>query len=354
IPPVPPRSSADVARYGSGRSVDGHHARTARKRRAKRRAPPAVADCTDGPGGASSTDEEAVRVEITLTGDVSLRRGDGPPAAVTGPPRIVLAALVLADGAPVPRDELAARVWPERMPRTWASALRTHVSRVRALLAPVLGAGETVVAGEAGYQLVLPDGVEADVDLRRAEAALAAARERLEGDPGAALRLAVGAADAIRAPFLPGHPGPWAEAVRAHVEDVAVGALELASEAAAALGDGIRAIALADDAVRRSPLRESAHRRLMTALGATGNRAEALRTYQRLRRVLADELGVDPSPETEAAYLDLLGPAPPRPAGGAAPAGAGGLARGPATVPFVGRRAELAVLAEAWAQAAGG
>src|SRR5690606_1933985 len=76
--------------------------------------------------------------------------------------------------------------------------------------------------------------------------------------------------------------------------------------------------------------------------------------YQRLRRVLADELGVDPSPETEAAYLDLLGPAPPRPAGGAAPAGPGGPARGPATVPFVGRRAELAVLAEAWAQAAGG
>ncbi len=317
--------------------------------------PVAVADCTGGRGEPSSTDEEAVRVEITLTGDVSLRRGDGPPAAVTGPPRIVLAALVLADGAPVPRDELAARVWPERMPRTWASALRTHVSRVRALLAPVLGAGETVVAGEAGYQLVLPDGVEADVDLRRAEAALAAARERLEGDPGAALRLAVGAADAIRAPFLPGHPGPWAEAVRAHVEDVAVGALELASEAAAALGDGIRAIALADDAVRRSPLRESAHRRLMTALGATGNRAEALRTYQRLRRVLADELGVDPSPETEAAYLDLLGPAPPRPAaGGGVPAGPGGPARGPATVPFVGRRAELAALSEAWSQAAGG
>ena len=316
--------------------------------------PPAVADCTDGPGGASSTDEEAVRVEITLTGDVSLRRGDGPPAAVTGPPRIVLAALVLADGAPVPRDELAARVWPERMPRTWASALRTHVSRVRALLAPVVGGGETVVAGESGYQLVLPERVEAVVDVRRAEAALAAARERFADDPGAALTLAVEAADAIRAPFLPGHPGPWAEAVRAHVEDVAVGALELASAAAAALGDGSRAIALADDAVRRAPLRESAHRRLMTALGATGNRAEALRTYQRLRRVLADELGVDPSPETEAAYLDLLGPAPPRPAGGAAPAGPGGPARGPATVPFVGRRAELAVLAEAWAQAAGG
>src|SRR5690606_14498572 len=207
---------------------------------------------------------------------------------------------------------------------------------------------------ESGYQLVLPERVEAVVDVRRAEAALAAARERFADDPGAALTLAVEAADAIRAPFLPGHPGPWAEAVRAHVEDVAVGALELASAAAAALGDGSRAIALADDAVRRAPLRESAHRRLMTALGATGNRAEALRTYQRLRRVLADELGVDPSPETEAAYLDLLGPAPPRPAGGAAPAGPGGPARGPATVPFVGRRAELAVLAEAWAQAAGG
>ena len=49
----------------------------------------------------------------------------------------------------------------------------------------------------------------------------------------------------------------------------------------------------------------------MAAHAAAGNRGEALLAYQRLRRVLADELGVDPDAETEAAYLQLLGPAPP-------------------------------------------
>ena len=48
----------------------------------------------------------------------------------------------------------------------------------------------------------------------------------------------------------------------------------------------------------------------MAAHTAAGNRAEALRSYQRLRVMLSDELGVDPDPETEAAYLQLLGVAP--------------------------------------------
>ncbi|MDD9371435.1 MAG: hypothetical protein PV358_15045, partial [Acidimicrobiales bacterium] len=74
-----------------------------------------------------------MRLEITLAGDVSVARGDGADRRVlTGPPRIVLAALALSPAAAVDRDRLAGIVWPEAMPRTWASALRTHVSRVRA------------------------------------------------------------------------------------------------------------------------------------------------------------------------------------------------------------------------------
>jgi len=98
----------------------------------------------------------------------------------------------------------------------------------------------------------------------------------------------------------------------------------------------------------------------MAAHDAAGNRAEALRAYQRARRLLADELGVDPSAETEAAYLSLLGPAPPtrapRPAGRAAPPGGGdaGAAGGRPPVPFVGREAELGVLTTAWEQASQG
>jgi len=287
-----------------------------------------------------------VQVQITLTGDVTV--GDVP---VGGPSRVVLAALVLERPAGVPRELLADVLWPDGPPRTWASALRTHVSRVRSALASAVpGGGETVVAGEAGWQLSLPSGVELAVDVERAEASVARAREALgSGDADGALDAASAAVDALRAPFLPGHPGDWADEVRAGLDETLVAAHEVGSLAALDAGDPDRALAAADAAVARAPLRESAHRARWAALAAGGNRAEALRAYQLLRRRLADELGVDPSPETEAAYLDLLGmPGQSAPGPAVMPAGP------PAAAPFVGRERELAVLAEAWRQAAAG
>lgn len=302
-----------------------------------------------------------MRLEITLAGDVAIARGDQVDRHVlAGPPRVVLAALVLEGRQGVPRDVLAGIVWPEAMPKTWASALRTHVSRVRTLVSGVVGgAGETIVSGDSGYQLVLPDGVTVVVDVAEAGRSLDAAHRALSNDPAAALHLATEAADLVRAPFLAGHPGRWADDVRARLAELLVGALEAASIAATALGDGARSVAAATEAVQQAPLRESAHRTLMAALDGAGNRAEALRAYQRLRRVLADELGIDPSSETESAYLGLLGPPPPsRPARARTTAdspsanGTGGAGLQP--VPFVGRGPELATLAAAWDQAAGG
>lgn len=299
-----------------------------------------------------------MRLDITLAGDVTIAgTATETRHIVTGPPRVVLAALVLDPGG-VARDRLAGLVWPESMPRTWASALRTHVSKVRTLVtAAVGGAGETIVSGDAGYHLVLPAGVSLVLDVHEAERELDDARRALPAEPATARQLAWQAADRLRAPFLAGHPGPWAEAVRAHLADVAVSALEVAAEAAAALVDGAGAVEAATDAVRRAPLRESAHRALMAAYAAAGNRADALGAYRRLRRDLADELGVDPSPETEAAYIELLGPvAPARPAGPPAGDELSAVLGGPppGLAPFVGRTAELAALAAAWQQAAAG
>jgi DNA-binding SARP family transcriptional activator len=303
-----------------------------------------------------------VRLRITLAGDVTVGREKGDePRGVTGPPRIVLAALVLERGDPLDRDRLAGIVWPEEMPRTWASALRTHVSRARTALTRVLGgSGEAITASDAGYQLALPPDVEVAVDIDVAAERLAAARAALLLDPARALDEARAAAALVRAPFLAGHPGAWADGVRARLDDLAVGALLVAGEAATEAGDVGEAVIAAEEAVQRAPLHETAHRALMAAHDAAGNRAEALRAYQRARRMLADELGVDPSAETEAAYLALLGPAPPArrrdPAGRADPAGArdAGAVGGRAAVPFVGREAELGVLAAAWEQASQG
>ena len=76
----------------------------------------------------------------------------------------------------------------------------------------------------------------------------------------------------------------------------------------------------AEQTIALAPFRETGYRRLMEAHVAAGNRAEALRVYERCRRLLADELGAYPSPETESIYRELArGAPPPRPTATSAP-----------------------------------
>ena len=72
-----------------------------------------------------------------------------------------------------------------------------------------------------------------------------------------------------------------------------------------------RAIEVARRAVELDPAKEAAYRQLMCALAAAGERGEALRVWERCRVTLVEELGVDPSPETEAVYLQLIDATPP-------------------------------------------
>jgi DNA-binding SARP family transcriptional activator len=305
-----------------------------------------------------------VRLEITLIGDIALGgEGDEPRRTIPGAnARVALALLAIERAEGVTSERLAEALWPDGLPATWGSALRMTMSRVRSFLKDALEptAPDPIVAQGGRYCWQLPDGVSLHLDVEDAERSLAAAREALaSGDHASAYRDASHAATRLRGPFLAGRHGAWVDEQRDRLSDLLVAALEVASEAAAAGGDPATALALADDAVERAPLRESAHRARMRAHAAAGNRAEALLAYQRLRRVLADALGIDPDAETEAAYLELLGPAPPARTAGTGRVGdtreAAGAGRGASDPPrFVGREAELAVLGAAWDRAAGG
>jgi DNA-binding SARP family transcriptional activator len=303
-----------------------------------------------------------VRLEITLIGDIALgNEGDEPRRTIPGGnARVALALLALERAQGVTSERLAEALWPDGLPATWGSALRMTMSRVRSFVKEALDptAPDPIVAQGGRYTWQLPDAVSLHVDVEEAEQALAAAREALaSGDAARAYRDASHAAGRLRGPFLAGRHGAWVDEQRDRLSDLLVAGLEVASEAAAASGDAATALALADDAVERAPLRESAHRARMRAHAAAGNRGEALLAYQRLRRVLADTLGVDPDIDTEAAYLELLGPTPPpRPATGVADAQerADTASGASASPPFVGREAELAVLGAAWDRAAGG
>ncbi|MFJ8843687.1 AAA family ATPase [Streptomyces cyaneofuscatus] len=286
--------------------------------------------------------------EIRILGPMAVRRAGSVYHLQSAQARVALARLVLAGPQGVTREELADVIWPGDLPATWASALRTLVSRLRAFIGPTPDElGNALVRRSGRYVLTLDEAVVVDVE--EATRSVAAAREALgSGDATTAARLATLAADRLRSPFLSEHEGDWVAGWRERLSEYLVTALEIAGRAAMEAGDHGRAALLAEEATDRAPGRESAYRCLMAVRAAMGNRGEALRAYQRLRWYLAEELGADPSPETEAAYLALLGPSSPS----AAPSGGASVGHRP--VPFVGREHEVATLTKAWHRTARG
>jgi predicted ATPase/DNA-binding SARP family transcriptional activator len=275
-----------------------------------------------------------VRLLGRLTIEVDGRRADDARLGDLG--RKAFAYLVLERQRPVPRDELAEVLWGEGLPPTWTAALRGVVSRLRSTLAGAGLTGPDVLRSHVGcYQLQLPAGVIIDVE--RVEALLASALEELADAPQRAQEMAAEAASLASRQFLPGAGGEWVERQQAALAAVRVRALELLAEAASAAGDAGTAVAAAEQAIALAPLRESAHQRLMVALAGAGNRAAALRAYEDCRRLLAEELGVDPAPDTYDLYVRLLRDEPSSAVG--APAVATNLP--PERTSFVGREGEI-------------
>jgi YVTN family beta-propeller protein len=228
--------------------------------------------------------------------------------------RIVFAYLVTELGRPVPREELAGAVWGETPPVTWEKGLTVIVSRLRALLTETGLDGPKLLSSAFGcYRLDLPE--DTWVDVLAATSGVDEARRALaEGDLERAEAEAGTAASLTRQRFLPGEDGPWVDARRGELDEVRSDALLCLGDVSLRAGRPAEAVKHAEEAVALEPFRESGYRRLMEAHAAGGNRAEALRVYERCRRLLADELGAYPSPETESIYRELLRAPAPEPA----------------------------------------
>ena len=220
--------------------------------------------------------------------------------------RLVFAYLVAERGRSVPRDELAEALWGEAPPATWDKALTVIASKLRGALTDAGVDGGTALTGAFGcYRLDLPEGTWVDVTVAAdsvdaAEAALAAG-ELEEARTAAGLAAAL-----VRQPFLPGEAGAWVDEKRRELADLQGRALTVLRDASLRLGDAAEATKWADQVVALEPFREAGYRRLMEAHAAAGNRAEALQVYERCRRLLAEELGAYPSPETDSIYRELL------------------------------------------------
>ena len=223
--------------------------------------------------------------------------------------RTLLAYLLLHRNEAVPRDVLIDALWPEDPPATAAHALDVYVSRLR----KSLGADGLFETRGGSVRLNVSDEAvdaacfEQLVDAaRRAEAPadrLAALEQALALWRGRAL------ADLLDEPAL--------RPERERLEEERLGAEEERFEVMLALGRHGEAIGALQALASEHPLRERPRRLLMLALYRAGRQNEALEVYRNFRRLLSDELGLEPSielRELEAAILrqdqTLAAPAP--------------------------------------------
>jgi DNA-binding SARP family transcriptional activator len=260
--------------------------------------------------------------------------------------RTLLKLLLARRGSVVPADVLAQALWQGRPPADPDANLATLVSRLRAVLGPEVIAGDRL-----GWRFVAGPGIEVDLD--EAERLAGEAAARLGGEPALALAAAERAVALLgRGPFLADEPdADWAMPARREAERLAAQARQLAWEAALAVGDPTRALAHARSATAADSLDEPAWRAVMLAHATAGEPAAALAAYERLRQTLAEELGTDPSVESQTLHLAILrgGPVVAVPERGRSR-----LSTAPADAGFVGREAELADLARAWEGAVAG
>jgi predicted ATPase/DNA-binding SARP family transcriptional activator len=239
-------------------------------------------------------------LRINVLGPLEVRAGPGLAVVEVAGPRLrrLLLRLALDPGRVVTTGQLVDAVWDQDPPAGAANALQALVSRLRRLLPGALE------SAPAGYRLAVP--AEA-VDAVRFEALAQAGRERLGSDPGRARELLAEALELWRGPALAEVAmAAFAGPAVARLEDLRLRALEDRAEADLAAGAGDRLVAELEELVAAHPLRERLSGQLLRALAMAGRQADALGAYERLRARLADELGIDPSPELQALHVAVL------------------------------------------------
>ncbi len=225
--------------------------------------------------------------------------------------RLALVYLVAERDRPIPIEELATALWGDRLPRTWEPSLRVVVSKLRAVLRDAGGPTATIATASGCYDVHVGD---AWVDIEAAANAIDRAEGAWRhGDVATVWSDATVAAGILRRPLLPGEDRPWVTGMRTRLREMAVRAMDLLVHVYLERREHPLAIAVARELVSLEPFREASHRLLMRAHLAAGDRAEAVRTHQALRDLLAEELGIDPSPATTALYLAALRDGTPDP-----------------------------------------
>jgi DNA-binding SARP family transcriptional activator len=252
----------------------------------------AVAERERGLEGAPTTLEQ-VRVRVLGPFEV-----EGLPYVGSRKARTLLKMLSVARGQPVSVDRLALALWGDSAPRQVSKEISVLVSRLRS----VLGA-RSLLLTDAGYRFA-PDWLDLAATI---ELARHASEAMLSGRHRDALATSREALSLFRGPLLMDEAdAEWAETHRVAAGRLAAQIRQIAGQAAVALGELDVAAELAAAQLEHDPYDEVAMRVLMGARAATGRRAVALAAYAQFRSRLREELGTEPSAESDAIHTAIL------------------------------------------------
>jgi len=260
-----------------------------------------------GVGGTTRDRGQGTVFWVGVLGPLLVRTG-GEPVPVPAPKqRVILAALALRAGQVASYDELAEIVWDGTPPAGARVAIRNYVKRLRQILGP--DAGRRIITRDPGYALEAePD----EVDVLRFTALCGRGGEAVRrdapagGEPGAweLLGEAIGLWRGNPLVDVPSNVLITAEVPR--LDALRMQAQEWRMDAGLARGLHAELVGELTQLAHDHPWRERFHAQLMLALYRCGRQAEALAAYQRTRRMLVDELGVEPGRELRDLQAGIL------------------------------------------------
>ncbi|MDQ4131563.1 MAG: winged helix-turn-helix domain-containing protein, partial [Actinomycetota bacterium] len=229
-------------------------------------------------------------MQFRVLGPLEVSVGGGPVPLGGPKQRAVLAHLLFRANQVVSVETLIEQVWGEEPPERARNVIQTYVSHLRKALGR-----DRIQSHGPDYRLSLDP---SELDATRFEELVRHAKKALPVDPDVAVGTLDDALALWRGPALADFADQsslLAEAAR--LEELRLEAQEARVEGLLAAGAQAQAIGELEPLLARHPWRESLWGLLMLALYREGRQAEALNAFQRAREILADELGIDPSPE---------------------------------------------------------
>ncbi|MER6758430.1 BTAD domain-containing putative transcriptional regulator [Micromonospora echinofusca] len=239
-----------------------------------------------------------------VLGEIAVWTSDGTPVPVPGlKVRALLADLLVHEGRPVSADRLIEDLWGDAAPGNALGALQTKVSQLRrALEAGEAGGRALVESGDAGYRLRTSS---ESVDAGRFAALLTrSGAQRVPVERAAALTEALSLWRG--SPYADFRDERFVRQAAERLEDQRLAALEELAEARLDLGEHHLLAGELADLVERHPWRERLRAAHLRALYGSGRQREALSAYERFRRQLRDELGIDPGQELAELHRAIL------------------------------------------------